>query len=302
MAKIWSVPFANAGDKESIPVPAEPDGSVSATQGWTADYELPNTDPSYKPVGREEMNGVLYEVTDSIRQLQQQGAAEWSADLAPYPNGAEVIHAGQRWISNVAGNTATPGVGASWSNTSGFVRSDGTVPFTAPQPGVAATASAHLTTRGQVEGSLTAYRANGFINNASDYAGSAPMGNVIGRLAMTDSSAAAINGYTVGYAGNITNSATPWSSGMGTLIAYTPSGSQGLRVDRSRYVDRDTCVHAGATVEYADVGNAPNTTKTTDLPDGFFMTGLRCGNGSVASGSVMVSLWPRGKQAYYGRA
>lgn len=115
MAKIWDVLFASAGDKQVIPVPVEPDGSVSVTQGWTTDYELPNTDPSYKPVGREEMNGAFYEVTDSIRQLQLQGAAEWSALLGSYPKGAEVIHAGERWFSPVAGNTTEPGaVGATW--------------------------------------------------------------------------------------------------------------------------------------------------------------------------------------------
>lgn len=116
MAKIWATLFAQAGDKQAIPVPVEADGTVSVTQGWTPDYELPNTDPSYKPVGREEMNGVLNEVTDSIKQLQLQGAAEWSALLGAYPKGAMVIHAGERWISSVAGNVSTPGASSTWIN------------------------------------------------------------------------------------------------------------------------------------------------------------------------------------------
>lgn len=115
MAKIWATLFAQAGDKQTIPVPVEADGTVSVTQGWTPDYELPDTDPNYKPVGREEMNGVINAVTDSIKQLQLQGAAEWSSLLGAYPKGAEVIHAGERWYNPIAGNTTTPGaVGATW--------------------------------------------------------------------------------------------------------------------------------------------------------------------------------------------
>lgn len=116
MAKIWATLFASGGDKEVIPVPAEADGTISVTQGWTPDYELINTNPSYKPVGRQEMNGVLNVVTDSIKQLQLQGAAEWSSLLGAYPNGAEVIHINERWRSVVGGNTQTPGSGGNWVN------------------------------------------------------------------------------------------------------------------------------------------------------------------------------------------
>lgn len=115
MAKIWATRFAESGDKIAIPVPAEADGSVAVSTGWTPDYELADTDPDYKPVGRDEMNGALFGVTDSIRQLQLQGAAEWSADLAPYPKGAEVIHAGERWYSPNAANGTEPGApGTEW--------------------------------------------------------------------------------------------------------------------------------------------------------------------------------------------
>lgn len=116
MAKIWAARFAESGDREVIPVPAEPDGSISVTQGWTPDYELPDTDASYKPVGRDEMNGVLFDVTDSLQELQKNGAATWDASLAPYPLGAEVVYSGSRWYNPVAGNSTTPGaVGATWT-------------------------------------------------------------------------------------------------------------------------------------------------------------------------------------------
>lgn len=115
MAKIWDIRFAESGDKITIPEPADPGGEVSVTQGWTADYELPDTDPDYKPVGREEMNGAFFEVTDSIQQLQKQGAAQWDLSLVPYVKGAEVIHSGERWYNPVAGNSTEPGaVGTTW--------------------------------------------------------------------------------------------------------------------------------------------------------------------------------------------
>lgn len=120
MAKIWDIPFASAGDKQAIPVPVQSDGTVSTTQGWTPDYELPNTNPSYKPVGREEMNGALFEITESIQQLQLQGAAEWSNLFPAYQKGAEVIHSGERWRSLIDGNTEEPGTGPNWTQ-AGFI-------------------------------------------------------------------------------------------------------------------------------------------------------------------------------------
>lgn len=115
MAKIWDILFAQSGDKITIPEPVQAGGQVSVTQGWGPDYELPDTDPDYKPVGRDEMNGILNMITESVQQLQEQGAAEWSSDLAPYPKGAEVIHSGERWYNPVAGNSSEPGTGgATW--------------------------------------------------------------------------------------------------------------------------------------------------------------------------------------------
>lgn len=115
MAKSWTSPFAASGDKIVIPDPAQAGGDVSVAQGWTPDYELPDTDPDYKPVGRDEMNGAFNMVTESVGEMQKQGAAMWDSAFGAYPKGAEVIYAGERWYNPVAGNITEPGaVGHTW--------------------------------------------------------------------------------------------------------------------------------------------------------------------------------------------
>ena len=121
MAHIFKTPFANAGDKITIPSATQPDGSVSLPQGWGFDYERPREispgvpDPDYKPVGREEMNGVMFMATQAIGEIQLQGAASWSSLGAPYPINAVVYHNSRAWLSTAATNNTEPGaVGALW--------------------------------------------------------------------------------------------------------------------------------------------------------------------------------------------
>ena len=121
MAHIFKTAFANTGDKITIPSVVQADGSVSIPQGWGFDYERPREispgvpDPDYKPVGREEMNGVLFMATQAIGEIQLQGAASWSSVGAPYPINAVVYHNSRAWLSTAATNNTEPGaVGASW--------------------------------------------------------------------------------------------------------------------------------------------------------------------------------------------
>lgn len=54
MTTIFKTPFATQGDKASIPVEIQPDGSVSYTQGYGYDYERDQvTDPAAKDIERE---------------------------------------------------------------------------------------------------------------------------------------------------------------------------------------------------------------------------------------------------------
>lgn len=114
MVKIYKQPFAHEGDTIAIPDTSQPDGKMSSTDGWTPDYQLPKTDPNYKPVGRQEMNGVFKEVTEALGQVQVQGSATWAPDGAPYPINAQVYHNGKQWIA-LRANSVVPSEGEDWS-------------------------------------------------------------------------------------------------------------------------------------------------------------------------------------------
>ncbi len=89
MVKIYKQPFAHDGEAIAIPDTSQPDGKMSNADGWTSDYQLPKTDPNYKPVGRQEMNGVFKEVTESLGEIQQFGFAKWQP--MQWPQGARVV-------------------------------------------------------------------------------------------------------------------------------------------------------------------------------------------------------------------
>ena len=114
MVKIYKQPFAHGGDTIAIPDASQPDGKMSSTDGWTPDYQLPKTDPNYKPVGRQEMNGVFKEVTESLGQVQVQGSATWSADGAPYPIRAQVYYNSKQWLA-LRANSVAPTEGDDWT-------------------------------------------------------------------------------------------------------------------------------------------------------------------------------------------
>ena len=117
MVKIYKQPFAHDGDAIAIPDASQPDGKMSSANGWTPDYQLPKTDPNYKPVGRQEMNGVFKEVTEALGQVQVQGSATWSPDGAPYPIRAQVYHNGKQWLA-LRANSVAPAEGADWTGAS----------------------------------------------------------------------------------------------------------------------------------------------------------------------------------------
>lgn len=119
----FDVPFASAGDKAAIPVPAQGDGSVSYTTGFTLDYEAElGVDPNAKPVPRDQTNQVLYEITDSLGQTMKHGYMPWQAGAytGGFPINARVYHNGRLWQSIVANNTVEPTAGnsASWADVS----------------------------------------------------------------------------------------------------------------------------------------------------------------------------------------
>lgn len=120
MAKSFKVPFAFTGDKTTVPVALQPDGSVSYTQGFGPDYELDKlVDPiNAKDVPRDQTNQLFFDVTESLGEVQKYGAAIWSADMAPYPINARVAYDDKYWRSNIAVNSDEPGVGPGWDDIS----------------------------------------------------------------------------------------------------------------------------------------------------------------------------------------
>lgn len=113
--RIYKTPFAATGDKEALATADQPDGKVSLQAGWTPDYELPNDDANYRPVGRAEMNGIISEITEGLGDVQLHGFATWQAIDGGWPASAQVSHGGAVYRSLVDSNIAEPGPGvAGW--------------------------------------------------------------------------------------------------------------------------------------------------------------------------------------------
>lgn len=113
MAKHFSIPFAEDGDRSPIPDTTQGDGSVSYQQGYGFDYERPEGDPDRKLIERPDANQLYHDITAAIGEIQKYGAALWTADAAPYPSGAQVYHSGGVWVAVVATSQA-PGAGDQW--------------------------------------------------------------------------------------------------------------------------------------------------------------------------------------------
>lgn len=109
--RYFEIPFAATGDRTVTPNAVQPDGSMSYSEGYGFDYERANTDPAYKPVPRDGMNGLFYDVTEALGIIQKQGFADWTTDAQPYPVNATVRHNDVNWYSTIATNNDEPGVG-----------------------------------------------------------------------------------------------------------------------------------------------------------------------------------------------
>ncbi|EHK66007.1 hypothetical protein [Achromobacter arsenitoxydans] len=114
--RIYKTPFAATGDKEALATADQPDGKVSLQSGWTPDYELPGDNPNYRPVGRQEMNGIVGEVTEGLGEVQLYGFAKWQAIDGGWPLGANVIRNETVYRSLIANNVSDPASGdPSWA-------------------------------------------------------------------------------------------------------------------------------------------------------------------------------------------
>lgn len=116
MATIFNVPFATAGDRETIPQTSQPDGLVSFAEGYPEDYQLdPAITPDAKDIERAKFNGLMHAITEALFEIQRHGAAFWGAAATPYPVKARVYYDGAIWSSTTGNNNQTPGAGGNWA-------------------------------------------------------------------------------------------------------------------------------------------------------------------------------------------
>lgn len=141
--------YAYGVDSTSITVPSlslSTTGTLSYQYGYTENYEQDLlTVSTALPIPRNLTNGLYYDITYAIQQLQTNGASLWvdPADGGPltnYPIYAQVQHSYSSgpayiWESAVASNAVEPGVDVTWRVVSGAGRTlNSNVPFS---PGIA---------------------------------------------------------------------------------------------------------------------------------------------------------------------
>jgi hypothetical protein len=123
-------PFSVSGDRTAVPFDVQGDGSVSYTEGYGDDYELPTSNPSSLPIGREKFNGLMYDITLNIQQYQQLGVPAFisSSDNGGssfgYSAEAVVRYNNERYVSLTDSNTALPTDSTFWrklSSSTGFL-------------------------------------------------------------------------------------------------------------------------------------------------------------------------------------
>ena len=113
MTKPFTTPFAENGDVMLIPEGAQSDGSVSYETGFGPDYSADPLEANAKPVPRAGHNELFNQITGSIGDIQRQGAADWYLEFAAdggYPKNAIVWLDGDRWKSQIDGNTTRPNI------------------------------------------------------------------------------------------------------------------------------------------------------------------------------------------------
>ena len=114
MTKYFKYPFAESGDKTAVP--DETAGTaVSYATGYTPDYALAKDNPARRNIDRQPYNGVLYDVTGNLKQIQDYGYPEFVSDDGTgsplsYQIGRIVWSVDAYYRAVVVTNTAPPSV------------------------------------------------------------------------------------------------------------------------------------------------------------------------------------------------
>ncbi|WP_233981745.1 Ig-like domain-containing protein [Pectobacterium versatile] len=120
--KFFRVPFAQSGDRQTIPETTPSDGSISFPSGWGSDYAKdPDVDANAKFVAREAMNAILFAITNAVRQYQVFGFPEYitpadnNGGAFSYSSGAVIRYRAaadqpfKSYVSIADNNTSVPG-------------------------------------------------------------------------------------------------------------------------------------------------------------------------------------------------
>lgn len=115
--KHFRIPFAANGDKQAIAENSDPQGYVNYSDGFGPDYERNlATDAHAKPPERDTFNELFHDITENIKQYQENGFPEWmtTADnngvSFPYSKQAIVNYNNKLYVSLIDDNTSTPGI------------------------------------------------------------------------------------------------------------------------------------------------------------------------------------------------
>lgn len=122
MLKFFRIPFATSGDRAAIPEAVDPGGAVSFTEGYGFDYQRDlSSDPAAKAIERDKMNGLFFDLSTAISELQSQGIPDFitsalnGGSAYSYAANALVRYSGDIYVSLVGGNTALPTDATKWA-------------------------------------------------------------------------------------------------------------------------------------------------------------------------------------------
>ena len=114
MARYFRLPFADSGDKDTIPDETAT-SIVSYATGYTQDYQRnPASDPLARRPERNFFNQLMFDITDTLRQLYETGTVPFitsamnNGNAFSYPVGARVILSNRIYENTTANNTGTP--------------------------------------------------------------------------------------------------------------------------------------------------------------------------------------------------
>lgn len=120
MTTFIKYPFADSGDKSTIP-DTDPSGGVNWQQGYPLAYSKdPLTDPSAKRIERLGFNGLMNEISTALKEIQVNGVATFiSSDdnggsAFAYKIGDIVNYNGVVYQSLINANTNVPAEGPNW--------------------------------------------------------------------------------------------------------------------------------------------------------------------------------------------